>query len=155
MGRAVSPLEVGEVALRPATVADVGDVAWLLAALGYPCEPADAAVRIAAVAEDPRQQLLIAQCGERACGLLGLDLMYYVPLGAVTCRITVLVIEPGAQRLGLGRRLLREAERRARAAGAAQIELTTAAHRADAHAFYRACGYIDNSLRFSKALGAA
>lgn len=155
MDGATARLEVGEVAFRMAKVADVGAVAALLAALGYPCEPADAALRIAAVAEDSRQQLLIARCGERSCGLLGLDFMYYVPLGALTCRITVLVIEPGAQRLGLGRRLLREAERRARAAGAAQIELTTASHRADAHAFYRACGYVDSSLRFSKALGDA
>ena len=72
-----------------------------------------------------------------------------------TRRITALSISDAAQRRGIGRALLRDAEVRARAAGAARIELTTARHRAEAHAFYRACGYEETSLRFMKRLGDA
>ena len=79
---------------------------------------------------------------------------YYLPLGGPTCRITALAVAPGQQRLGIGRKLLREAEQRARQAGAARIELTTGSQRAEAHAFYRACGYSESALRFLKPLGA-
>ena len=65
-----------------------------------------------------------------------------------------LVVTPTAQGLGIGRALLKEAERRARVGGAARIELTSGAQRTEAHAFYRACGYKDSSVRFVKLLGA-
>ena len=56
--------------------------------------------------------------------------------------------------MGIGRQLLKEAERRARSGGAARIELTSGSQRTEAHAFYRACGYKDSSVRFVKQLGA-
>lgn len=80
--------------------------------------------------------------------------MYYLPLGARTCRITALAVADSVRRQGVGRRLLREAEQFARQAGAARIELTSAQHREDAHAFYRACGYDCGAMRFVKRLGA-
>ena len=89
------------------------------------------------------------------CGLVAIDFMYYLPLDTTTCRITALVVSPGAQGRGLGRQLLREAERRARAAGAARIELASGSQRSEAHAFYRACGFSDGTLRFIKRLGDA
>jgi GNAT superfamily N-acetyltransferase len=81
--------------------------------------------------------------------------MYYLPLGTTTCRVTALVVTPTAQGLGIGRALLKEAERRARAGGAARIELTSGSQRTEAHAFYRACGYGDGTVRFVKPLGSA
>jgi len=141
--------------VRNAEVGDADDVARLLTELGYPCDAHDAAERIATTIDDARQALLLARCEGRACGLMALDFMYYLPLGATTCRITTLVIAPEAQRRGLGRQLLREAERRARVACAARLELASAAHRHDAHAFYRACGYGEGAVRFVKLLGDA
>ena len=64
-----------------------------------------------------------------------------------------MVVTPEAQGRGLGRQLLREAERRARVGGAARLEITSGSQRSDAHAFYRACGYSDGTLRFVKHLG--
>jgi GNAT superfamily N-acetyltransferase len=88
-------------------------------------------------------------------GLLALDFMYYLPLGAVSCRVVALAVAPEAQRQGIGRWLLREAEFQARQAGAARVELTSAGHRHEAHAFYRQCGYEDTAVRFMKRLGDA
>ena len=68
-------------------------------------------------------------------------------------RVTALVVTPTAQGLGIGRQLLKEAERRARSGGASRIELTSGSQRTEAHAFYRACGYKDSSVRFVKQLG--
>ena len=144
---------VADADLRGAVPADADDVAALLTELGYLCDVHDAAQRISIIAHDERQALLVSRAQGRISGLLALDFMYYLPLDAMTCRITALVIAPDAQRQGLGRWLLREAERRARLGGAARIELTSAAQRTDAHAFYRACGYAESSLRFAKPLG--
>ena len=151
-GMSASPVEV-DLDLRNATPADADEVAVLLGALGYPCDPEDAAERIAAVLHNDRQALLLARRRGVACGLLSLDFMYYLPLGTTTCRVTALVVSDDARGHGVGRALLRDAERRARAGGAARLEVTSAGHRTEAHAFYRACGFSDGAARFVKSLG--
>lgn len=153
VARPVSLSAIEDVVFHPAGETDAAEVARLLKELGYPCEPGDAAVRIAAIADDERQQLLLAHCDGNVCGLIGLDYMYSLPLGATTARVTALVVSPDLHRCGLGRRLLREAERRARKAGATRLELTSASHRDSALAFCRACGYGDGAVRFVKPLG--
>jgi GNAT superfamily N-acetyltransferase len=147
--------ELPEADLRSATPMDADDVAALLTELGYPCERAEAAERIGAIIDNDRQVLVVARCGGVVCGLIALDFMYYLPLGTTTCRVTALVVTPEAQGRGLGRQLLREAERRARGAGAARIELASGSQRTDAHQFYKACGYSDGTVRFIKRLGDA
>lgn len=141
--------------LRNAMPGDADDVGALLTEMGYPCEPREAIERIAEIFADDRQALVVARCDGKVQGLLALDFMYYLPLGTITCRITALVVTEAAQGRGLGRQLLREAERRARAARAARLEMTSGSQRTDAHAFYKACGYSDGTLRFIKRLGAA
>jgi len=141
--------------LRCASLMDASDVAALLTELGYPCDRNEALDRITQIIDNDRQVLVVARLNGVVSGLIALDFMYYLPLGTFTCRITALVVTPEAQGRGLGRRLLYEAERRARAGGAARIELTSGSQRTDAHAFYRACGFSDGTLRFIKRLGDA
>jgi len=141
--------------LRSASPIDADDVAALLSEMGYPCETRDAAQRIGTILANDRQALVVARVDGVVRGLIALDFMYYLPLDTTTCRITALVVSAEAQGRGLGRQLLREAERRARAAGAARLELTSGSQRVDAHEFYKACGYSDGTLRFIKRLGAA
>ena len=142
-----------DVDLRSASLMDADDVAVLLSALGYPCERDDASDRIHAIIANDRQALVLARHDGAVCGLIALDFMYYLPLGTTTCRITAMVVTPDAQGRGLGKLLLREAERRARTGGAARLEITSGSQRTEAHAFYRACGYSDGTVRFVKHLG--
>ena len=139
--------------LRVAMPADADDVARLLTEMGYPCEIDEALERIGAILDNDRQVVVVARRDGAVCGLIALDFMYYLPLGTTTCRITALVVTSTAQGHGLGRQLLKEAERRARVGGAARIELTSGSQRTEAHAFYRACGYSDGTVRFVKSLG--
>ena len=139
--------------LRIAMPADADDVARLLTEMGYPCEIDDALERIGAILDNDRQVVVVARRDGAVCGLIALDFMYYLPLGTTTCRVNALVVTATAQGLGIGRALLKEAERRARAGGAARIELASGSQRTEAHAFYRACGYSDGTVRFVKSLG--
>ena len=143
------------VLVRPARVDDGVGLSHLLDVLGYPCPAEEAAQRVLDVHDDPNQTALVAEHEGQLAGLLCIDLSYYLPLGAFTCRITALSVAGNAQRRGIGRRLLKEAESLARSAGAVRIELTSAAHREEAHAFYRACGYGEGAVRFVKRLGDA
>jgi ribosomal protein S18 acetylase RimI-like enzyme len=154
MGSAARPALTSPL-IRPARAGDAEGLSSLLAVLGYPCTAEEARERVLRVADDPDQHLCVAEAHGELLGLLCYDLMYYLPLGAPTCRITALSVAEGVQRRGIGRLLLREAEARAREAGAVRIELTSASHRLEAHAFYRACGYVDGALRFVKRLGGA
>jgi GNAT superfamily N-acetyltransferase len=144
-----------QVYIRPAVLEDAPGIATLLAALGYPCSTEDAVVRLRHFRDEPEQQLWIAQEHGEAIAMIAIDIRYYLPLGARTCRITALVVLDAFQGRGIGKRLLREAEIKARQAGASRVELTTAEHREHAHQFYRACGYENASLRFVKRLGDA
>jgi N-acetylglutamate synthase-like GNAT family acetyltransferase len=139
--------------VRPAKIGDASDVARLLEQLGYPCTRDEAADRIVTVLGDPRQQLLIAERDGHACGLISLNMVYSVAHGADLARITSLIVAEDCQREGIGRRLLREVEVRARQAGVSRIEVTSGPQRQGAHAFYRGCGYSEGSLRFVKLLG--
>ncbi len=141
--------------LRSASLMDADDVAALLSEMGYPCDRFEAAQRIAAIGDNDRQALVVARVDGVVSGLIALDFMYYLPLGTTTCRITALVVSSSARGQGMGRQLLREAERRARTGGAARLELTSGSQRTDAHAFYKACGFGDGTLRFIKRLGDA
>lgn len=156
MGMSRGPRDdVPDADLRSASPMDADDVAALLTELGYPCDRGEALERISAIVHNDRQVLVVARLGGAVSGLMALDFMYYLPLGTYTCRVTALVVTPEAQGRGLGRLLLREAERRARGGGAARIELTSGSQRTDAHAFYKACGYSDGTVRFIKRLGDA
>jgi len=141
--------------VRTAMPGDAAEIAALITVLGYPCTPDEALERMHAVDDEPEQALLVADRDGDLCGLLGLDLMYYLPLGARTCRITALVVANAHRGEGVGKELLQAAETWARQAGAARVEVTSAAHRTEAHAFYRACGYEDGAMRFVKRLGDA
>ena len=141
--------------LRSASAMDADDVGALLSELGYPCDTEDAMRRIRTILDNDRQALVVARVDGIVSGLVALDFMYYLPLDTTTCRITALVVSSSARGQGLGRQLLREAERRARTGGAARLELSSGSQRTDAHAFYRACGFGDGTVRFIKRLGDA
>lgn len=145
----------GALRMRDAKLHDAAAVSRMIEALGYPCDLSEAERRIRRVNASPRQALVVAEFREAVAGLICLDFMFYLPLGRESCRITALVVDERFRKHGVGRELLRYAESAARREGAARVELTTAAHRTDAHEFYRHCGFEQASLRFVKRLGDA
>ena len=54
-----------------------------------------------------------------------------------------LIVDPAVRRRGVGRALLEEAARRARAAGCFELDLESGAQRREAHEFYRSAGMAE------------
>jgi GNAT superfamily N-acetyltransferase len=72
--------------------------------------------------------------------------------GAPVGRLIALVVAQPARGNGIGRALVAHVEARARAAGCAQLDLSSSDRREDAHAFYRRLGFADASRRFVEEL---
>jgi predicted N-acetyltransferase YhbS len=99
-----------------------------------------------------RSAALVAERDGSVVGLLTLHMVPVLHEPGDWCRITSLVVHPAARRSGVARALVTQAESRARAAGCARIEVTSALHRDGAHDFYRSQGYGRVSEHFLKRL---
>ena len=137
-------------AVRRAVAADAAALAPLLGALGYPAAPAEVAGRLAALLASPRDAVLVAEedGGGAVLGVLALHWGALLHLPEPIARIGSLVVAEEARGRGVGARLVREAAELARAAGCAELELTTGLRRHAAHAFYAGLGFEWRSLRF-------
>jgi GNAT superfamily N-acetyltransferase len=131
---------------------DAAAVRELLRELGYPMPVDDAARRLHRLAATGTDPVYLAFEGAVPLGLIALHLAIYLHLDSPAARITALVVSKKARRSGVGACLVEYAEARAREAGCGEIELTTAAHRNDAHTFYRALGFAETSVRFRRSL---
>jgi ribosomal protein S18 acetylase RimI-like enzyme len=94
---------------------------------------------------------LIAETPAGPAGLCCLRLIPYVGQDAPYAEVTQLYVRAAHKRHGIGAALLREAERHATAAGATCVHIITgASDNDDAQAFYRAQGYVSETVVFDK-----
>ena len=140
------------ITIRPANAADALAVSLLLRQLGYEVSPPGAADRLARLAGTGSDPVYLAVEDGQPLGLLALHWTAMLHREKPEARITVLVVEEQARRRGVGQRLVEHALAAARDAGCGRLELTSANNRADAHAFYRADGFQQSSLRFHRDL---
>lgn len=147
--------DIEGVRVRAARGADAQALAGLLAELGYPRAAAELGGWIETMADSASDVLLVAESAEQVLGMVSLHITPFFAEGRSRGRITALVVAADQRGRGVGRHLLRAVEAAARARGCAALELTSAAHRHDAHRFYLAAGYEDVPHRFLKWLDAA
>ena len=140
------------VAIRLAAPADAHAVSVLLNELGYRVPPAQVLASLAAMDVQRADPVFVATDKDNVAGLLALHIARWLQLEKPIARITALVVQGKYQRRGIGRRLLAHAESFAQSAGCGTLELTTAAERDEAQAFYREFGFEHTSIRFKKAL---
>ena len=141
--------------IRPCTPQDAAAVSALLRELGYPVSIPLAAAQIQDLSATGWDPILLAEADGVVVGLLASHRCRMLQYAKPVMRITALVVGRNARRRGVGRLLMQHAEQMADAQGCEFVELTSAADRADAHAFYRSIGYEANSLRFRKLPGAS
>jgi len=142
--------------IRLAVEADAAAISFLLDELGHPLDPARVARKLEAVRGSPWDRIWVAEFPEpRAGALAGLLAFHAIPMLHTPChmgRITALVVHPELRGTGVGRDLVAVAEAFARDCGCERLELTSAAHRREAHRFYEKLGYSPRPVRFTKDL---
>ena len=146
------------VIFRDANIEDVPAIVGLLAddPLGQGREGADMAPYLAAFATilaNPAHQILVGDLAGRIVASCQLTILHGLSRQGMTRALVEAVrVAPDLRSAGLGAALMAEAEARARAAGAAIIQLTTDKSRLRAHAFYDRLGYEPSHLGYKKAL---
>jgi N-acetylglutamate synthase-like GNAT family acetyltransferase len=139
------------VLVREARPEDADGIAPLLAQLGYPAEADVVRARLASLGARG-DRTLVAEHGGKLVGVLTLHRTPVLHRPADVGRITALVVDGRVRGGGVGRALVAAAERILRDAGCERVEVTSAARREDAHAFYRRLGYDAAGVRFGKPL---
>jgi ribosomal protein S18 acetylase RimI-like enzyme len=94
---------------------------------------------------DSGYSFIFAQLGGRTVGYLCYGL---IPCTASSYNLYWIAVRPDAQRRGIGKALMREAERRVRAAGGTRIYIDTSykAQYEDTRGFYQSLGYELDAL---------
>jgi GNAT superfamily N-acetyltransferase len=142
---------IDAVSVRPATLADAQRLVPLLAALGYPVDEAIVERNLREFNQYPEIYcVFVATVGITVAGVamgqMTPMLQHERPLG----RISTLTVDEEQRGLGVGRRLLQAVERWFAARGVTRLEITSAEHRDDGHAFLRQLGFREKRLRFVK-----
>ncbi|HET6869943.1 MAG TPA: GNAT family N-acetyltransferase [Solirubrobacteraceae bacterium] len=141
--------------VRRVRFADAPALARLLTELGYPQEAEQTHAQLVEWAGDPRGTVLVAESDGSPAGFVAAYATRYMERPGSVARVVALAVDPTRRRSGLGRRLLAAIEAWAAGLGCHDIEITSSRRRDDAHAFYRALGFVDvcdRSARFKRPL---
>lgn len=133
-----------EVNIRPATVADAGDVACLLhdfnTEFGDPSPGVEIlAKRAAAFIEEGKLTFLLA--GEGPAGIAQMRFLPSIWSGELDAYLEELYVVPAQRGQGIGRALLESAMATAREAGATHMDLNTGETDTAARALYQSVGF--------------
>lgn len=137
-----------QIHLRPYQDGDAADLAALLTELGYPAD--EDAVRGRLAGLSPDHHTLVADCGGRVGGFIGLLRVAAYESPAPLGYILALSIADSHRRQGLGKALLAAAEEHFRSQGITDVRVNSGLHREEAHLFYEAMGYRKTGHRFRK-----
>lgn len=109
-------------------------------ALGYPYPMDKTALRLLSVLQNQQVALFVAERDDTVVGYIhaaDYECTYVDPL----VNILAVAVDRRARRSGVGRALLAQVERWAKARRAAGVRLVSSSFRKDAHEFYSACDY--------------
>lgn len=106
--------------------------------------------RLARLASDGQAQAFVAVARGEVVGMATVHLRYTLNHQSPIAQLTLLVVDEANRTRGVGRRLVSAAEEFAKEHGAKRINVTTALHRSDAHAFYEAIGYTQTGRRYGR-----
>lgn len=138
--------------IRPAEARDADAIAELLEQLGYPAPRAGVQDRLRRMAADPGAAVLVAEVESVVCALATYHAVPVLHEDPPRGQLTGLVVSEAHRRRGIGEALVAHVERLAAGQGVTGIVVTTANHRAEAHAFYERLGYAWTGRRYAKQL---
>ena len=137
--------------IREATIEDAFAICNISCAdLGYDCSCEFVSTRISNLDKE-REKVFVAEVNEIVAGYIHAEkyqTLYFEPM----INILGLAVSSEFRRRGIGRMLLKRAERWANEVGIHKIRLNSGASRKETHSFYRAMGYNNEKgqIRFIK-----
>jgi GNAT superfamily N-acetyltransferase len=134
--------------IREAVAADAAAISALFEELGYAVESSDVPARLDAVRHEGGAAW-VADGGGEILGVIVVAAHAVLHAAGPVALITALVVSSAARGRGVGRRLVEAAKDWARACGCIRLIVTSGEQRADAHAFYPACGLPYTGRRFA------
>ena len=137
------------ITLRAATAADADAIAALLGELGHATAAPDLPARLEALRHEGGAAMLAVDAHGTALGLVTLAAHAVLHASGPVGLITALVVTGRARGRGVGRRLVDASIAWAARRGCVRLVVTSAERRADAHAFYPACGMPYTGRRFA------
>ena len=143
---------LADLVIRQATPDGARPIAAMLVELGYTAAPESIPDRLAQMEADGSAVALVAARGDQVLGAATLHLLHTLHAVEQVAQLTLLIVAAKARGPGVGRRLVSAVEGYARSRGCARIVVTTAEHRAGAHAFYSRLGYEYTGRRYAKPL---
>jgi GNAT superfamily N-acetyltransferase len=135
--------------VRNAAASDADAISALLLELGHPVPRVEIPPRLLAVVNDHGAVLVAVDDADRPLGVISLSRHVALHAPGPIGYITALVTGSTARRRGVGQRLVEAAKAWAAGQGCVRLSVTSAERRADAHAFYPACGLPYTGRRFS------
>lgn len=136
--------------IRAALADDSPQLAALMGELGYPTTGEFIQEKLTQLSSISGTKIVVADYDGKVIGLLAFSILPLLHLEGGLGRITALVVASQYKGRGIGKRLVNEAEAFAWNNRCARVEITSGEHRAEAHAFYEAIGYQQDSRRFVK-----
>ena len=131
---------------------DAAAVASLVTQLGYYSDAAQVRARLDSLRDHPDIRALVAEREGRVIGMIGLMVFPAFHRDGLHGYVTAMVVDETARGGGVGGALLQAGEAWFMERGVKRVNLTTALHREDAHAFYEKRGYTFTGKRYTKIL---
>jgi GNAT superfamily N-acetyltransferase len=138
-----------KIRVRDANASDADAIAALLVELGHAVPHTEIPMRLSAVVNDHGAVLVAVDDADRPLGVISLSRHMALHAPGPIGYITALVTGSAARRRGVGQHLVEAAKSWAAEQGCVRLSVTSAERRADAHAFYPACGLPYTGRRFS------
>ncbi len=131
---------MNEVKIRLAALSDAAKIADLSCQLSHGASPREMSERLSVILKDPLQAVFVADVDGKVMGYVNV-VAYYELLSGSQGRIWGLVVDESSRGLGLGRKLMEEAEKWAKAKGSPNMKVNSNVKRLEAHKFYEKIGY--------------
>ncbi len=131
-----------------------GLIGELFEALAEPPEGGrrDAVDNCRALLADPNHQVLVARVEGVVVGMLNFTTRRTITHARPSALIDELVVARSQRGRGVGRLLIEEAARRARALGCEELEVSTESSNTEARAFYAKCGFDEEAVLLERQL---
>ena len=138
-----------EITIRDAKTTDRDSIALLLTQLGYPSDSEFAEKSIETYTNADRF-VLVAESDDTVTGFLSFSMEPAFHKSGNIGSIMALAVLESMHGKGIGSKLVRDAERRARAMGCVRLAVASGVQRLDAHRFYLGLGFEERTKRFVK-----